>query len=124
MVACIVCTSFVLLLNLVLAIIAATAWHRTQGIASVFIGDCDTASRFTTAFHLLINLLSSLLLGASNYTMQRLVAPTRSEINKAHAYKKWLDIGLPSVRNLPSISRSRMVLWALLGLSSAPLHFV
>jgi len=123
LVACITCTAFVLLLNLILAVVAATAWNPTGGIATAFTGDCETASRFTTAFHLVINILSSLLLGASNYTMQRLVSPTRSEIDKAHARKKWLDIGMPSVRNLPSIAKSRVAFWVLLGLSSMPLHF-
>ncbi|KAJ4357542.1 uncharacterized protein N0V89_002118 [Didymosphaeria variabile] len=56
--------------------------------------------------------------------MQRLVAPTRKEIDDAHSTRKWLDIGMPSVRNLASISKVRMVIWVLLGLSSIPLHFV
>jgi hypothetical protein len=77
-----------------------------------------------TALHLLINLLSSLLLGASNYCMQRLVAPTRKEIDAVHAKRDWLDIGMPSVRNLPSINKGRTLLWVFLGLSSIPLHFV
>ncbi|KAJ4286430.1 hypothetical protein N0V90_013129 [Kalmusia sp. IMI 367209] len=123
-VACISIAASVLLLNIVLAVIAATTWATDQGISTAYTGDCTKAARATTALHLLINLLSSLLLGASNYCMQRLVAPTRKEIDDAHAKKRWLDIGMPSVRNLASISRSRMALWLLLGLSSIPLHFV
>jgi ABC-type multidrug transport system fused ATPase/permease subunit len=123
-VACIAATAFVLVLNLVLAIVAATAWNPAQGIATAFEGDCITSSRVTSIIHLAINILSSILLGASNYTMQRLVSPTRSEIDKAHARKKWLDIGIPSVRNLLLINKSRMTLWVLLGLSSVPLHFM
>lgn len=56
--------------------------------------------------------------------MQRLVAPTRQEIDDAHAKKKWLDIGMPSLRNLSAIHKGRMWLWIVLGLSSVPLHFV
>jgi hypothetical protein len=56
--------------------------------------------------------------------MQRLVAPTRKEIDDAHAKRKWLDIGIPSVRNLTLINKTRVFLWLLLGLSSVPLHFV
>lgn len=74
--------------------------------------------------HLGINLLSTLLLGASNYTMQCLSAPTRDEINKAHRQRIFLDIGLPSVRNLRRISRRRMTLWWLLAISSVPLHLM
>jgi hypothetical protein len=123
-VACIAIAMFVLLLNLILAIVVATRWKPELGIATAYAGDCEVASRWTTAIHLLINLLSSLLLGASNYCMQRLVAPTRQEIDNAHARKRWLDIGMPSIRNLLYISKSRIALWVLLGLSSVPLHLV
>lgn len=119
----IICSA-VLLLNILLAIISATVWHREGGIATAFTGNCTTAARFTTVMHLLINLLSSLLLGASNYCMQRLASPTRKEVDNAHAKKKWLDIGMPSVRNLVHINKGRALLWLLLGLSSIPLHFV
>lgn len=54
--------------------------------------------------------------------MQCLSAPTRKEIDRAHARGVWLDIGIPSVRNLRYISKRRVLIWALLGLSSLPLH--
>lgn len=122
--ACIAIVSFVLLLNVVLAIVAATTWNTKDGISTAYMGDCSVASRATTVLHLIINLLSSGLLGASNYCMQRVVAPTRKEIDNAHVKRKWLDIGIPSVRNLTSISKGRTLLWVLLSLSSVPLHFV
>lgn len=122
--ACIAISTFVLVLNIVLAILTATTWTTTEGVSTAFMGDCTVAARTTTALHLLINLLSSLLLGASNYCMQRLVAPTRKEIDIAHLKKKWLDVGVPSVRNLVSISTRRLAIWLLLGLTSMPLHFL
>lgn len=122
--ASIVVTAFVLLLNVILVIVATTVWDPKDGIATAFTGDCTKAARWTTALHLLINLLGSLLLGASNYCMQRLVAPTRKEIDEAHAKRKWLDIGVPSIRNLSSINKGRVGLWILLGLSSLPLHLM
>jgi len=114
----------VLLLNVILVIIAASSWHPVDRIATAFTGDCNKAARTTTALHLLINLLSSLLLGASNYCMQRLVSPTRKEVDACHSRNIWLDIGMPSVRNLFSINKGRTALWFLLALSSAPLHFL
>ncbi|KAF6793076.1 hypothetical protein CMUS01_16111 [Colletotrichum musicola] len=56
--------------------------------------------------------------------MQCLVAPTRAEINNAHQRKKWLDIGIPSVRNILSIRWKKKLLWLLLSLSSLPLHLL
>ena len=40
------------------------------------------------------------------------------------AKQKWLDIGVPSIRNLSSISKTRAFMWLLLGLTSVPLNLV
>lgn len=122
--AAIIATAVVLLINVILAIVATAKWGSKDGVATAYTGDCDTAARSTTIVHLFINILSSLLLGGSNYCMQRLVAPTRKEIDNAHAKKKWLDIGVPSIRNLSSLKRSRVALWFLLGVTSLPLHLL
>jgi hypothetical protein len=68
--------------------------------------------------------LSTVLLSGSNYCMQCLSAPSREEVNAAHAKGKWLDIGIPSVHNLKSISMKKVGLWWCLGLSSVPLHLM
>ncbi|KAF2751971.1 hypothetical protein M011DRAFT_11392 [Sporormia fimetaria CBS 119925] len=115
-------TSVVLVLNLAIAIVVWILWKPKGGVSTAFEGDCEATSRWTAAVHLVINILSSLLLGASNYCMQRLVAPTREEVDKAHAERRWMDIGIPGVRNLLRIDRWRFVFWVLLLLSSFPLH--
>ncbi|CAI6082892.1 unnamed protein product, partial [Clonostachys chloroleuca] len=74
--------------------------------------------------HILINIVSTLLLGASNYYMQTISAPMRQDVDNAHARGKWLDIGIPSVRNVLYIEKRRLVVWLCLGLSSLPLHFI
>ena len=56
--------------------------------------------------------------------MQCLSAPTRKEVNVAHAQGKWLDIGVPSMRNLKSIAKVRLYMWLALGLSAVPLHLM
>jgi hypothetical protein len=117
-------SSLVLLINIICAIVAATAGKPLEGIATIYGGSCVVASRWSTSLHLLINILSSSLLGASSYCMQRLVAPTREEIDKAHKKDKWLDVGVLSLRNLPNISKRRLAVWLLLALSSIPLHFL
>jgi hypothetical protein len=121
---CIALASFVLSLNCILAIVMAAAWPTKLGFPTAYVGSCKVTSRSTTALHFIINLLSTVLLGAANYCMQRLVAPTRKEIDKSHELKDWLDIGIPSVRNLSAISWKKVVLWVLLGVSSVPLHFL
>ena len=85
-------------------------------------GDCVQVKRLNTIFHVATNILSSLLLGASNLCMQLLAAPTRDEVDRAHLKGKWLYIGVPSWRNLKHISMKRKAVWWCLGISSVPLH--
>jgi hypothetical protein len=47
-------------------------------------GDCGEMKTIDTWSHFGINVLSTLILGASNYAMQVLVAPTRDDIDRAH----------------------------------------
>lgn len=104
-----------------------TVWgmtRRNSGEEVIFEEECHKVSKLNSGLHLLINLLSTILLSASNYCMQCLSAPTRKETDRAHAKGVWLDIGIPSVRNLRYISKQRVAVWALLGLSSLPLHLV
>ena len=56
--------------------------------------------------------------------MQCLSAPTRNEVSREHARGEWLDVGIPSVKNLFKISSKRLILWSLLALSSVPLHLM
>ena len=72
--------------------------------------------------HIGINVMGTLLLGASNYTMQCLSAPTRKEVDAAHANGRYLDIGLPSLKNLNGWKKK--LVFFLLIMSSLPLHFL
>lgn len=117
------------LLSLLINIVAAV-WlqghpdNSSKQLVTVFRGDCDTVARMDIWVHLLINVLSTLLLGGSNYCMQCLSAPTRSEVDKAHASGNFLDIVVPSYRNLRHIAWFRVLLWWMLALSSLPLHLL
>ena len=90
----------------------------------IYRGNCGVAHSIDTGLHGVINVLSTLLLSASNLSMQLLAAPTRTEIDRAHMKKVWLDIGVPSIRNMRYIAKRRRALWILLGFSSLPLHFM
>lgn len=112
------------LINLTCTIVFRSKWRTKGEITAFHTGSCSTIQKLDTGLHVVINVLSTLLLGASNLCMQLLVAPTRREIDKAHKRYVWLDIGVPSVRNLRYISRERLVVCVILGISSVPLHFV
>ena len=113
----------VFMINLSLTIWAILRYSlKKGGLGTIQEGSCKETARLSLVLHLVMNILSTLLLGASNYSMQCLASPTREEVDRAHHQKKWLDIGIPSVRNLTRIARHRMVLWWLLAISSLPLH--
>lgn len=94
-------------------------------IGNLFHGDCKQAYQLNTWSHLAINVISTLLVAGSNYCMQCLTAPTRTDVDQAHSQMKWLDIGVPSSwRNIAAIDATRRILWVLLVLSSLPLHLM
>ena len=110
-----------------MAVLVYTKLHSHvahEGITILYSGTCSTTRKIGVWSHLLINVISSVLLAASNTGMQCLIAPTREEVNRTHARGKWLDIGVHTLRNLRAVSVSRRLLWALLGLSSFPLHLM
>ena len=121
---CAVTTASVLLINLVFTIWAVSSSGVHNGLGTLQDGSCKRTATLTFWAHLAINVLSTLLLGASNYSMQCLSSPTRREIDKAHSKGVWLDIGVPSVRNLRHLSAARVTLWWLLAISSIPLHLL
>ena len=144
--------SCVLVLVLNLGFILWAVRHRSpieenehnKGV--LYEGPCSKVKRLGVGLHFFINILSTVLLAASNYCMvcsvsiscmasllynglcisiqQCLSAPTRKDTDKVHPKAYWLDIGVPSVRNVFYIPKRRALLWLAMGLSSLPLHLM
>ncbi|KAL2066777.1 hypothetical protein VTL71DRAFT_2849 [Oculimacula yallundae] len=114
----------VLVTNITLMTWAIFKYSGDDGFGVLYEGNCTRARSLSTSLHVLINVLSTVLLSASNYTMQCLNSPTRTAINKAHARKVWLDVGIPSWRNRKYVGFKSQILWWCLGFSSIPLHFL
>jgi len=125
-VACATSVVTVLLVNVCFTIYAATnPEHKMErGVGTLYSGSCETSKTIGQVLHFGINALSTLLLSGSNYTQQCLVAPTRSEIDAAHSKRRWMDIGVPSIRNLFRIGLQRRILWIAIGITSVPLHLL
>ena len=121
---CAVCASTVLLANIIWTIWSVQQYGLKGSLGTIQEGSCDGTKKLSLWLHFMINALSTILLSASNYSMQCITAPTRTEIDKAHAKHYWLDIGVPSWRNLAYIAKRRRVLWWLLALSGIPLHLL
>lgn len=116
----------VLLANCILTIWASLhfGFDRGSGNGAAYDGDCDTVAAWSRWLHVVVNVLSTMLLGASSYAMQCATAPTRSECDRAHARGDWFDIGVMSVRNLTRLGWRRPLIWCLLALSSIPIHLL
>ncbi len=121
---CAITTGAVLVTNLIILTWVAIGNGFKGALGTLQQGSCQKTKDLSLWVHLAINVLSTLLLGASNYTMQCLSSPTREEIDTAHRRRTWLDIGIPSLRNLKQISKGRYILWWLMALSSIPLHLL
>ncbi|KAI1776297.1 hypothetical protein F4818DRAFT_413614 [Hypoxylon cercidicola] len=118
-----VCMSIILMGLL----IAAACYNDSfQGALFLYNGTCDggSVSQINTALHLLINVFSTLVLASSNFFMQVLNSPSREEINAAHLKSSWLEIGVPSIQNIPHVSKFKTWCWTVLLLSSIPIHLL
>ncbi|KAK8243531.1 hypothetical protein HDK90DRAFT_125707 [Phyllosticta capitalensis] len=93
-----------------------------SGFATLSTGSSSHISKLSTFYHVLINVLSTILLSASNYVMQIMSNPTREDLDKAHQSGDWLDVGVLSLRNIVRFPKRRRIVFLILCISSAPLH--
>jgi hypothetical protein len=117
----------VFLINVILVVLAYNHLGNNNPddyIRDLYSGDCNLVKRAVTGTHFAINVMSTLMLWASNTALQFIGSPTREAIDAAHRKGAWLDIGVVSLRNLWSIPRTNLAVWAVLALSSLPIHFL
>ena len=117
-------TIFVLCCNVALLGWSYPKVDQTSGNALLYEGQCDQMKNIDTWSHFGINVLSTLLLGASNTAMQCIVAPSRADVDRAHAQYRLLDIGVNGLQNWRFLSGPRRWIWCLLLASTLPLHLV
>jgi hypothetical protein len=121
--------AFLLSLVALIVNISVYAWlfstyEVESGTATIRRGSCEGIRNANTGIHAALNVLSTLILGASTYAMQGLTAPTREEVDVAHAKGKWVEIGTQSLRNLFYIRKRNAWIWAVLGITSLPFHLL
>jgi len=117
-------STFVLLGNLALVFIGFRYSGYHNGIGILAQGRSASVARISTVYHVLINILSTLLLTSSNYCMQVLSSPSRDDIDRAHGEGTYVNIGILSLKNLRNMTGSRRVGWYILMLTSLPLHLL
>lgn len=100
----------VLVAGIVCLVVAISKGFVAAGKSIIYTGSCAEASAINWGLHAAVNILVVVLLAGANYAFQVLSSPTRTEIAVAHFRKRWLDIGIPSFRNLAHIESGRTVL--------------
>jgi hypothetical protein len=120
----VVSVGLIFLTNTAFLIWAVTNCELNDGKGVSYEASCPKIRQGNIGIHLLVNVLGTLLLGASSYCIQCLSAPTRKELDKAHEKGGFLDVGIPSFHNIKSnvIGTRKKLLWLILAFSSLPLH--
>lgn len=113
-----------LLINIAVFLWLFFKFRTNGGIGLIRTSNCGEIGAMQTAIKVGLNVISTLILGASTYAMQGTTSPTREEVDKAHSKGKWLEIGTQSWRNLLYVSRKHAALWSVLALTSLPLHLM
>lgn len=103
-------TGLILLVGIVCLILAVSNWSGSAGEAVIYTGLCSTTDRVNLGLHILVSVFGLILLAGTNYASQVLSSPTRREVDAAHAQRKWLHVGEPSLKNLAYIEKSRVTL--------------
>ncbi|KAI9036914.1 uncharacterized protein KD926_001158 [Aspergillus affinis] len=126
---CITSAFIVVVINIILTIVAFSigySKHSPNGFVTVplYIGSCTLSKNWSIGLHVLINALGTAMLAASNYCAQYLAAPTREDVDQAHAHGSWMDIGIPSLRNIRRMKWQNKALWIVLMVTSLPNHLI
>lgn len=90
---CGVGATIVLLLNKILTVVAVSiAYSKTENLnlnsTLLYRDKCSTSKNWRRGLHAVINVLSTIVLAASNYCMQCLCSPSRENVDNAHARHK------------------------------------
>jgi hypothetical protein len=117
--------ALVLLGTLLLSLYGLDGSSKAIGVSTLlFRGHCEASTQYNFWAHLAINFVASGVLASSNFFMQVLVAPTRADVDRAHAKGRALEIGVQSWRNLFHVRFLHRAFWILLAISTVPLHLI
>lgn len=113
------------LLCFIFTVWAGTTRKIEQGlVVTLTTGGCAAIRAKNFWIHLLINIIASGVYATSSYVLQRIVAPTRAEVDNIHKQGGSLSIGSLSVSNAFVLSRKKLITFSVLWISSLPLHLM
>ena len=102
-----------ILIAIIVCLALAATSDRLEGHDTIIsTGDCERISATDQAIQAVGNILGIFFIAGASYVSQVLVSPTREEVTAAHTKSRWVDIGVPSLRNMAAISIGRAILSA------------
>lgn len=110
------------LIMLVCAVVLNKPQGNQHGVGVLYVGSCAKVERMITILAIPINILATILVATSNYVMQCLSAPSKKDVDEAHAARSYLNIGISSIHNLVYNFSWKSVLWLVLFLTTVPIH--
>lgn len=114
----------VLIINVSWLGYARSHYGILDGFGIIRKGECSEVKNLSTWYHLLINILSTLLLTGSNAFMAVYSCPSREEVDRAHQRGRFLNVGGLSFGNLRGIAKRKGLVVLVLAISSAPFHLL
>ncbi|KAK3378109.1 hypothetical protein B0H63DRAFT_236952 [Podospora didyma] len=108
----------ILVAGFVCFILAISRVSLFAGRSVIFAGSCAMASSINWGLHAALSAFGVVLVAGANYVFQVLSSPTRNELDVAHEKRKWLDLGIPSLRNLRHVEGTRTMLAIIILLSA------
>ncbi|RKL27833.1 hypothetical protein BFJ72_g12843 [Fusarium proliferatum] len=90
--------------------LASAQGHMSTWESLLMEGSSTTVEGIARGILAAVNVFAIVLIAGANYVVQILNSPTRAEVENAHSTFKWLDIGIPSLRNMSLISSTRATL--------------
>jgi hypothetical protein len=106
-------TFLILVVSVVGLILVVIRTRQFSSQLAIYSGNCTTATQINIGIHVVISALTMALLAGASYVFQVLMSPTRREIATAHDRKRWLDIGVSSLRNFVHVSGFRAAMGAI-----------
>ncbi|KAF5025238.1 hypothetical protein F66182_2704 [Fusarium sp. NRRL 66182] len=101
---------FALVASITCLALASAQGHMSTNESPLMEGSSAAVEGIARGIVAAVNLLSIILIAGANYVVQILTSPTRAEVDNAHYDLRWLDIGIPSLRNMSLISSTRAAL--------------
>lgn len=116
------CIGFLSTFLLAILIYACSQAGGVESAVVLYQGPCTQSATINLLLHLLLNILGTLILASSNFFMQILNAPSRSDLDRAHSRSAWVAVGVPSFRNLIHLGPLKLICWLVLACTSVPIH--